>query len=249
MKSLNLDEVIKYVEVHISEFHDKRLLKIKQLALNDILRRKNPYLFKAKNLLKAQDLVENILDAYLSSQEETLFGEFMEGLAIFIGNQIVDTHKSKFEGIDMQFEREEIIYLVQIKSGPNWGNSSQIKKLRENFATAKNSLAQQTDKKVIAINGCCYGREKNTDKGDYLKLCGQEFWYFISDNERLYTQLIEPVGYRAKEKNQVFLEAYGALINQFTAEFYKNFCSTDGYIIWEKLVAYNSAKLSGENSC
>jgi hypothetical protein len=115
MKSLNLNEVIKYVEVHISEFHDKRLLKIKQLALNEILRRKNPYLFKAKSLLKAQDLVENILDAYLSSQEETLFGEFMEGLAIFIASQTVDAHKSAFVGIDMQFERNDTIYLVEIK--------------------------------------------------------------------------------------------------------------------------------------
>jgi hypothetical protein len=173
----------------------------------------------------------------------------MEGLAIFIGNQVVDTYKSEFEGIDMQFERDTIIYLVQIKSGPNWGNSSQIKKLRENFSAAKQSLAQQTDKQVIAINGCCYGREKTSDKGDYLKLCGQEFWHFISGDEQLYIQLIEPIGYRAKEKNQAFLEAYDALINQFTAEFYKSFCNSDGYIIWEKLVAYNSAKLSGENSC
>lgn len=242
MKSLDLAKVIEYVEVHVSKFHEKRLLKIKQLSLKEVLQRKNPYLFKAKNIFTAQVLVENILDAYLSSQEETLFGEFMEGLAIFIGNQVVDTHKSKFEGIDMQFERDEIIYLVQIKSGPNWGNSSQIKKLRENFSDAKQSLAQQIDKQVIAINGCCYGREKISDKGDYQKLCGQEFWHFISGEENLYTQLIEPIGYRAKEKNQAFLEAYGALINQFTAEFYKSFCSTDGYIIWEKLVAYNSAK-------
>jgi len=243
MKSLDLNEVVEYVEIHISEFHDKRLLKIKRLALDEILCRKNPYLFKAKNILTAQGLVENILDAYLSSQEETLFGEFMEGLAIFIANQTVDAHKSAFVGIDMQFEQDDTIYLVEIKSGPNWANSSQINKLRQNFATAKNLLAQQTDKKVVAINGCCYGREKTSDKGDYLKLCGQEFWHFISGDEQLYTQLIEPIGYRAKEKNQAFLETYGALINQFTAGFYKNFCSTDGYIIWEKLVAYNSAKL------
>jgi hypothetical protein len=243
MKSLDLNEVVEYVEIHISEFHDKRLLKIKRLALDEILCRKNPYLFKAKNILTAQGLVENILDAYLSSQEETLFGEFMEGLAIFVADKTVGAHKSAFIGIDMQFEREDTIYLVEIKSGPNWANSSQINKLRQNFATAKNLLAQQTDKKVIAINGCCYGRENSSDKGGYLKLCGQEFWHFISGDEQLYTQLIEPIGYRAKEKNQAFLEAYGALINQFTAEFYKNFCSTDGYIIWEKLVAYNSAKL------
>jgi hypothetical protein len=42
------------------------------------LKRKNPYLFKAKNILTAQDLVKNLLDAYLQSQEETTFKEFWQ---------------------------------------------------------------------------------------------------------------------------------------------------------------------------
>lgn len=104
-----------YVERHIGEFHQRRLQNLEALKLSQILARKNPYLFKAKNILTAQDLVKTLLDAHLSSQEETIFGEFLEGLAVFICKQVFDGKKSSAEGIDLEFERENIRYIVSIK--------------------------------------------------------------------------------------------------------------------------------------
>ena len=138
-------------------------------------------------------------------------------------------------------EKDEIYYIVEIKAGWNWGNASQIKQLRQNFVNAKTLLGLESNKTVVAVNGCCFGKDKRPNKGDYLKLCGQIFWEFISGNENLYTQIIEPIGYRAKEKNQEFLESYSAVINQFTLEFSQTFCDK-GVIIWEKLVEFNSGK-------
>lgn len=241
MEQLNLGEVAEYVEEHITTFHRKRLEKIKSLKLDQILKKKNPYLFKAKNILTAQDLIKGILDAYLSSQEETLFGEFLEGVAIFVCDKIYGARKSKLTGIDMEFEKDGVIYIVEIKAGWNWGNASQIKQLRQNFAKATALLSTQTDKPIVAINGCCFGKDNRPDKGDYLKLCGQTFWQFISGDEQLYLQIIEPIGYKAKEKNQEFLEAYSAVINLFTLEFAQNFCE-NGIISWEKLLKYNSGR-------
>ena len=77
-----ISEVRNYVEANIGNFHSKRLQRLETLKLSEILKRKNPYLFKAKNILTAQDLVKTLLDAHLSSQEETIFGDFLEGLAI-----------------------------------------------------------------------------------------------------------------------------------------------------------------------
>jgi len=74
------------VEKNIDGFHKRRLGRLKNLKLNEVLKRKNPYLFKAKNLHVAHDLVKMLLDAFLSSHEETIFGEFMEQLAIFVCN-------------------------------------------------------------------------------------------------------------------------------------------------------------------
>ena len=243
MKQLNLSEVVQYVEANIDDFHDRKLQSLNKLKLKNVLKRKNPYLFKAKNVAP-QDLTKGILDAHLSSQEETIFGEFLEGLAIFVCKKVWGGRKSSAEGIDLEFEREGKLYIVSVKSGPNWGNSSQVKKMRENFLKAKRILrtSQASTPNIVAINGCCYGKNKSKDKGDYFKICGQEFWELISGNDRLYLDIIEPLGTRAREKNEEFQKQYPNILTQFTREFLNTFCLESGEIHWEKLVEFNSGK-------
>ncbi|HSG25343.1 MAG TPA: PmeII family type II restriction endonuclease [Anaerolineales bacterium] len=238
---LELSEIKEYVAKNIGSFHDKRLDRLDNLKLNNILKRKNPYLFKAKNILNSQDLVKSLLDAYLSSQEEAIFGDFLEGLAIFVCNQVYSGRKSAAEGIDLEFDKDGIRYIVSVKSGPNWGNSSQIKKMKDNFKKAKRILrTSNATMNIIAINGCCYGKDNNPDKGDYHKLCGQRFWEFISGDEDLYISIIKPLENKAKQKNSEFNKEYAKIINRFTYQFSKEFCSPDGEIDWKKLVKFNS---------
>ena len=240
MKKINLQQIYEYVEKHISIFHQRRLDYVQnKVDLLKILKQKNPYLFKAKNVLTAQDLVRGFLDAFLQSQEETLFGDFIEGLAIFVCDKVYGAKKSELTGVDLEFEKDGIIYVVEIKAGWNWGNSSQIRQLRVNFETAKKLLRAKTGKKVVAVNGCCFGKDNRPDKGEYLKLCGQRFWELISGNEKLYIDIVEPIGYKAKQKNEEFSENYAQVVNKLTLEFSQKFCD-DGKINWAKLVEYNS---------
>ena len=73
MKPITQLDIAEYVEKNIPNFHQNRLEKLKKLKLKDVLKRKNPYLFKVKNITTAGDFIKTILDAYLSSQEESLF--------------------------------------------------------------------------------------------------------------------------------------------------------------------------------
>ena len=240
MKKFNLQEIYKYAEKHISIFHQRRLDYVQnKVDLFKILKQKNPYLFRAKNVLTAQDLIKGFLDAFLQSQEETLFGDFIEGLAIFVCDKVYGAKKSELTGIDLEFEKDGVIYVVEIKAGWNWGNSSQIRQLNINFASAKKMMRARTGKKVIAVNGCCFGKENKPDKGVYLKLCGQQFWELISGDEKLYIDIVEPIGYEAREKNEKFAENYAQIINKLTLEFSQKFCE-NGKINWKKLVEYNS---------
>lgn len=241
MPQIEIHDVQGYIEKNIDNFHFTRLQSLKKLKLIEILRRKNPYLFKAKNILTAQDLVKNLLDAHLSSQEETKFGDFLEGLAIFINGIVYNGKKSSAEGIDLEFSKDNIQYVISIKSGPNWGNSRQINKMKDDFKKAQKILrSNNSNIQIVSVNGCCYGRDNNPDKGDYFKYCGQNFWKFISDNSDLYVEIIEPLGHKAKEKNQEFLEEYSQIINKFTLEFSNNFC-VNGKIDWIALVKFNSS--------
>ncbi len=244
MNNIDLDDIRVYVEQNIGDFHKSRLDSLKSLKLETILKRKNPYLYKAKNILLSGDLVKLLLDAHLSSQEEGIFGNFLEGLAIFINGKVFRGKKSSAEGIDLEFERDSKHYIVTIKSGPNWGNSRQIAGMRSDFLKAKRILRTSGNKlEVIAVNGCCYGRDNKPDKGDYFKYCGQKFWEFVSGDSKLYTDLIRPLGHKAKEKNEEFEKEHAKIVNTFTEEFCKKFCS-DGEIDWESLVRFNSAELN-----
>jgi len=242
MAKLNLDEVRTYVSQNIGGFHAARLNSLSKLEFKKILTRKNPYLFKAKNILTSEALVRQLMDAHLSSQEETMFGDFLEGLAIFINGKVYGGAKSAAEGVDLEFTKGKVKYIVAIKSGPNWGNSSQIARMVDNFKKAKKILNTNTSQtNIVAVNGCCYGRDNKPDKGDYLKYCGQEFWEFVSGDADLYTEIIEPLGHQAKEKNEEFQKQYAALINKFTSEFSAEFCP-EGVIDWKKIVELNSKK-------
>jgi hypothetical protein len=114
--------------------------------------------------------------------------------------------------------------------------------MKESFKTAKRTLRTGNSKmQIIAVNGCCYGRDPNPDKGDYYKYCGQKFWEFVSGEIDLYTELIEPLGHKAKERNDDFIKSYSQMLNKFTKEFTTDFCDKNGTITWDKLVKLNSA--------
>jgi hypothetical protein len=242
MEPLNLSDVSKYVEDNIGVFHHKRIASLDSLSLSTVLKRKNPYLFRAKFVQTSEQIVRGLVDAHISSNEETLFGDWLEGLAIFINLKVYGGWKSGIRGIDLEFDMEGCRYIVNIKSGPNWGNSSQIEKMVADFKSAQKTLrTSNSGIRVIAVNGCCYGKEKNPDKGDYFKYCGQDFWAFISGEKELYTEIIEPLGHKAQEKNEEFQQSYAQMLNRFTLEFGKEYCNSDGSIDWERLVRFNSA--------
>jgi len=243
MEKLKISDVQRYVQENIGEFHKAKLEGLDKLKLAGILSRKNPYLYKAKNMLTSETIVRSLIDAHISSNEETLFGNWLEGLAIFINSKVYGGKKSGITGIDLEFDNEGIRYIVTIKSGPNWGNAGQISKMVADFTTAKKTLRTSNSKmNIIAVNGCCYGKDNNPDKGDYFKYCGQRFWELISGEESLYLDIIEPLGFEAKKRNDEYDELLASVINRFTREFMEQFCKESGEIDWGKLVKFNSGR-------
>ena len=236
-------ELNDFIGKEIEMFHNNRIDKIKSIQLKTILQKKNPYLFKAKGLESVEGFIKAILDAFISSSEETMFGDLMEHLAFFICKKEKGGFKSSCEGIDLEFEEDDIRYLISIKSGPNWCNSSQQKKMIQEFKTAQKTLRTSNFKiNTRCVNGCCYGKDDNPDKGDYLKYCGERFWEFISGEKDFHKKILKPIEIQAKDKNDEFLENYQKVVNKYVKEFLNEYCNDDGSINWEKIVEVNSGK-------
>ena len=239
-----LKEIQGFVNKNIDVFHGNKLRIIRGLDLKKVLRKKNPYLFKAKNLTLASDLTKDILDAYLSSSEEKIFGDFLEDLAIFVARTTHGGWKSSATGVDLEFAKSGVHYLVSVKSGPNWGNSSQQKKQETDFQTALKVLKQSKQSlNVQPVLGICYGRARDTYKRGYLKLEGQSFWNLIGGSRSLYKDIVEPLGYKAKQHNDNFKRERDKIYNKLGREFILEFCAKDGTIQWNKFVEFNSGNL------
>lgn len=241
-----LNDISKYVEDHIGEFHANRIAKLQTMNLKEMLSRKNPYMYKAKNIVTAGALVETLASATMSSAEESIFGNWMEGLAIYIAKIVYHGHKSVAKGLDLEFDKDDKHYLVSIKSGPYWGNSSSIAKLKDYFKDAlKVQSTSGNGAETVCVEGCCYGNDNKTYDGimkaDHLKCCGEKFWTLISGEPTLFVDIVEPLGTKAKEKNEEYFEEYGRMINKFTQQFIAEYCNEDGGINWSKIVRLNAA--------
>lgn len=240
MNAFDLSDVRGYVNENIADFHRRRINSLEALPLKKLLT-KNPYLFRAKNITTAGDLVTGLLEAYLSSSEEELFGDFLEDLAVFIAGKTCGGHKSTAPGVDLEFFNNDVHHIVSIKSGTNWGNSSQQNRLEQDLRTAVARVKQsRIGINVQPILGICNGKTKTRYVRGYLKVVGQNFWHLISENKELYTDIIEPIGHRAKEHNEVFMGEKSRVVNLFTKQFIDSFCDATGAIHWTRLVESNS---------
>ena len=150
---------------------------------------------------------------------------------------------------DLIFIKDSKCYVVGIKSGPYWGNSDQINRMKRNFKKARHTLKKEgTRNRIVCVNGCMYGKDNKPYKKDkkdreqnYYKYCGQEFWYLISGNKQLYKDIIKPLDKQVKKRDERFQNLYGQKVNQLTQEFLLEFCD-NGIINWNKLIEFVSKK-------
>lgn len=237
MKKLNYEKVNTFIASDvIKPFYEIRLNRLESATLSKISKRKNPYLFKAKNIETAGDLAKSV----------------MEGLAIHVCQRVFNGKKAeekKYRSVDLIFERDDKTYIVGIKSGPNWGNSDQMRAMKKNFKLAKRILrTEQGANNLVSVNGCMYGRDNSPHKVNekdpelsYYKICGQAFWELVSGDDQLYKKIIQPLDKEAKKRDDVFKELYVKKINEMTKDVVDLFY-TKNTLDWDKIIDYVSKK-------
>jgi len=243
MESLNRRDLHEYIDENIIDFLCCRIEIMKKITLYELLD-KNFYLLRAKRSTgQAYAMIQEMLDVYIVPVEEGLFGDFLKDLAIFVALRTTGGDKSCVPGIDLEFFNKGIHYLVSIKSCINWGNSSQQHCLEEDFKKAV--IGGQQSKFVVEtkpVLGICYGKTRTEYMNGYLKVVGQNFWYFISENIDLYTDIVELIGHRSQEhKREIdYPKEMGGIASRLTRQFFDEFCTPDLQIDWVKLVEFNS---------
>ena len=242
-------KLIEFIESEIViPFYTSRLNSLKSKTLKDLLKTKNPYLFRIKNPAIVGDFVKQMLDAFLSSSEETIFGKSLEKLAVYICGLKFGGYKpleGEFPSIDLIFENNKTLYIVGIKSGSVWGNADSIARMVENISKSSKFFKIQGNKKIELVSGICYGRSKITEhkisksKLVYKKYFGKEFWQLVSGDKEFYKTIVFPIGQAIKGRDLDYKEQYDKKINEMTQEMFSKY-TLNGQINWELIVQINS---------
>ena len=234
-------EVIAAIADGLDNFYKSLIDKTNKLDIKKIMKRKNPYLYRAKAVQNANDIVTSVLDAFVTSSEETIFGNcFFEPLAIAASGG----SKALAEGVDIMIEKKEenTIYAVAVKSGTSVFNADSKKRQEQNFAAAA-KLAKQAKARYEAIIGYGYGKKRMTGKGVpkmYQELAGQEFWAELTGEDDFYLKIIQFMGELPEKYLEDYQKSYNNAMNRLLKQFTTEFCKDTGEIDWDKLVKFNS---------
>ena len=237
---MTLEQIEVLAQAALNRFCDRRIAKLDGLKLDDVLKTKNPYLFRAIGIETPAEMVESLLQAYMSSSEETIFGDaFFEPIVLGVtGGQ-----PSSGEGLDVDDETDEEFIVVAVKSGPKWGNAQARARLKDNFDKARHIYGTRRSKKeFVALLGQAYGTQvtQPTAKKPYLTLSGQAFWEYISGDADFYLKLTSALGASPVVQRARYRVAFEDAVTRFTAQFRTQFCDAEGQIDWEALTRFNS---------
>lgn len=240
MATLDSDKLEALIKKCLNDFYERRFETLKKLRLRQVLKRKNPYLFKALGTEQASEIVKKVLEAYISSSDESIFGDaYFEQIARNLPNISVSDAK----GVDIILEENKVVHAYAVKSGPNPFNSSQKERQNTEFLELKSRL-MKLQKQFDPVLAYAYGRKNKASSGKfvYRQCSGQEFWKEITGDDEFYLKLIRLMKDEPHKRIDQYKSDWDATINRFTKEFAEDFCLADGHIDWEKLTQFVSAR-------
>ncbi len=239
--AMDTQELQNLISQCLQDFYRSRSNKLGTLQLAQVLRKKNPYLFRAFATEKASEIIEQLLVAFVGASDETIFGNaFFEPIArIASGGRVSDA-----EGVDFTIETDSRIQAFAVKSGPNIFNASQVRRQKTEFDAVRNRL-YKIQKQFDPVLAHGYGR-LNRDAGSrgYRDVSGQRFWNEITGDTDFYLKLIRLMQDEPAKHKEEYTVVWDAAINRFTREFTDVFCLQDGRIDWEKLTGFVSEDIS-----
>ena len=232
----------------LSVLYAKRFASLEKLRLKRLLD-KNPYLYRALGIEDSLELLRQLLIAFVSSSDETLFGnDFFEPLALWAagessrhsgGQRVVTVGGAA--GIDIAIENATTYAAISVKSGKNIFNAQSSKGQDIEFGELRARL-KKLGKNFSEVVGYGYGRKSEPKKATVQdRVAGQKFWELLTNESDFYLRIARAIGVHSAGHGESYRKAFERKCNSLVKEFVLNFVHEDGSIEWDKVVAFNSA--------
>ena len=231
-------------------FYEKRKSKLENLELIPILKRKNPYLFRATGVATGSEIIKQFMAAFISSSDETIFGnEFFEPLAKWAATESAKTRSETTvtvggaAGVDIAVEDAVCYIALAVKSGTNVFNTQSRSQQETEFQSLRSRLSKMK-KQFRSVVGYGYGRKEKrvSANRNFEEVAGQGFWELVTGEPDFYLRIIKCMEKKPKEHAAQFKEELAKAENRLVKEFLFHFSNSDGLIDWEKLTQFNSGE-------
>ena len=227
--------------------YEKRFAALDKLTLDRLLA-KNPYLYRALGISDASEFIQQLMIAFVSSSDETIFGnDFFEPLAIFAAkNSATATENLRSvtvgagAGQDIAIETANAYLAISVKSGTNIFNSQSSKGQGSEFQALQARL-KKLNKMFRPIIGYGYGRKNLRAASAVEKLAGQAFWELLSGESDFYLRISKSMEQFSRDHGMAYKIKFETKRHQLLRDFMINYVQQDGVILWDKVVAFNSA--------
>lgn len=229
--------------------YDKRFAALEKLDLGRLLS-KNPYLYRALGIGDSSEFIMQLMLAFVSSSDETIFGnDFIEPLAIFAARNADQTGQVQRQvtvgagaGQDIAVETAYSYLAISVKSSVNIFNSQSTKGQDQEFVALKSRL-KKLNKEFRAIIGYGYGRKQVRKASNVEKLAGQAFWRLLTGEADFYLRISAAMETFSGQHGKAYKTAFVQKHRQLLRVFMINYVDADGNILWEAVVRFNSAEV------
>ena len=201
--------------------------KLLSLRMGDIIKNKNPYLYRASGIKTCEDLVRRAFQDYVSASVEGYFGPFFESVARIVSGGVKPVGGGE---VDLDVRTRDVAKLYAIKSGAKGFNSSSYDKAKRDLNSAESRLRQdrvRTEKKIAFA----YGRRRDSFREGIEHLSSRQFWAELSGDPNFYSKLLDVCDLLAP----LYTADVQGPFSELLQEAHELFCSDDE-IDWRKVL-------------
>jgi hypothetical protein len=160
-------------------------IKRKEISFPKLLSKCNPYELVV-NCQTVESLVDFIMGSHKQTSSQTIWGNYLESIAVKVCEKNLNGIKSKEECTDIEWFCDGVKHFRGWKSSPKWCNADQKSVVNLKETELKNTEDFGSYKVLTS-----YGKTtKRITTNSFVQLSGQEAWEEISNDNELYNKIM-----------------------------------------------------------
>jgi hypothetical protein len=224
-------------KIIVDSLLDLKSIDRKEIFFPNLLSKCNPY-----ELVVNCDTIESVVDFIMSNHKQTssktIWGNYLELIAVKICSLTFNGFKSKEQCIDLEWTIDGKNQYRGWKSSPKWCNADQKRAVNNKEKSMKNGENFGSFKVLTS-----YGKTtKRTTTNSFVQLSGQDAWEEISNDNELYNKIMVGVELNRNIIGQFLENIYISDRDKSIDWFTTNFTNEDKTINFININKYVSSR-------